>query len=247
VARRDDTTPSGDTSGRPVPPTAKQAQKDLTVKQQREARRAEKVAALKKQQDRARRNRLIGIITAAVAAVAVVAIVISVVVSSGTPKQDPDDITIQGLQTWDSLPSTHVEGTVDYAAKYQGMSPPAGGEHNAMWLNCGVYDQPQPSENAVHDLEHGAVWITYDADQVTGGDLSDLQKYAESFGGYVTMSPYEGLDTPIALSAWGAQVKVDSVEDQRIKDFMAKYWKSPNAPEAGAACTGALEGEGRVG
>ncbi len=63
MARRDDTTPSGDESGRPVPPTAKQAQKDLTVKQQREARRAEKVAALKKQQARARRNRLIGIIT----------------------------------------------------------------------------------------------------------------------------------------------------------------------------------------
>jgi hypothetical protein len=140
-----------------------------------------------------------------------------------------------------------VEGTVDYAAKYDGMSPPAGGEHNAMWLNCGVYDQPQPSENAVHDLEHGAVWITYDAARVTGDDLSDLQKYAESFGGYVTMSPYEGLDSAIALSAWGAQVKVESVDDQRIKDFMAKYWKSPNAPEAGAACTGALEGEGRVG
>jgi hypothetical protein len=116
-----------------------------------------------------------------------------------------------------------------------------------MWLNCGVYDQPQPSENAVHDLEHGAVWITYDAARVTGDDLSDLQKYAESFGGYVTMSPYEGLDSAIALSAWGAQVKVESVDDQRIKDFMAKYWKSPNAPEAGAACTGALEGEGRVG
>jgi hypothetical protein len=247
VARRDDTTPSGDESGRPVPPTAKQAQKDLTVKQQREARRAEKVAALKKQQDRARRNRLIGIITGSVAVVAVVAIVIGVVVSSGTPKQDPDDISIQGLQTWDSLPSTHVQGTVDYAAKYDGMSPPAGGEHNAMWLNCGVYDQPQPNENAVHDLEHGAVWITYDAAKVTGDDLANLQKYAESFGGYVTMSPYEGLDSAIALSAWGAQVKVDSVDDQRIKDFMAKYWKSPNAPEAGAACTGALEGEGRVG
>jgi hypothetical protein len=246
VARRDDTTPSGGQGGRPVPPTAKQAQKDLTVKQQREARRAEKVAALKKQQDRARRNRLIGIITASVAAAAVVALVIGIVVTSGTPKQDPDDITIQGLQTWDSLPSTHVEGTVDYAAKYQGMSPPAGGEHNAMWLNCGIYDQPQPNENAVHDLEHGAVWITYDEAKVTGDDLSDLRKYAESFGGYVTMSPYEGLDTAVALSAWGAQVKVDTVEDPRIKQFMAKYWKSPNAPEAGAACTGALEGEGRV-
>ena len=213
-----------------------------TVKQQRDARRQEKVAELKRQQARAKRNRTIGIVTASVAGAAVIALVVTFVVTSGQPRQDPQAIEIDGVKTYSDVTANHVGGSVDYA-----MTPPAGGDHNQIWLNCGVYTDPVPNENAVHDLEHGAVWITYDADQVTGDDLSNLQKYAESFGGYVTMSPYEGLDTAIALSAWGAQVKVDSVDDQRIKDFMAKYWKSPNAPEAGAACTGALEGEGRVG
>ena len=43
-------------------------------------------------------------------------------------------------------------------------SPPAGGAHDAAWLDCGVYDEPIRDENAVHDLEHGTVWISYRPD-----------------------------------------------------------------------------------
>ncbi|HET9972943.1 MAG TPA: DUF3105 domain-containing protein [Streptosporangiaceae bacterium] len=28
-------------------------------------------------------------------------------------------------------------------------------------MNCGIYDQPVPNERAVHNMEHGAIWITY--------------------------------------------------------------------------------------
>ena len=34
--------------------------------------------------------------------------------------------------------------------------------HDPVWLDCGAYDAPVRDENAVHDLEHGSVWITYD-------------------------------------------------------------------------------------
>ena len=44
------------------------------------------------------------------------------------------------------------------------QNPPVGGDHNPTWLNCGIYGQPVRNENAVHDLEHGAVWITYRPD-----------------------------------------------------------------------------------
>jgi len=41
------------------------------------------------------------------------------------------------------------------------VTPPVGGTHNATWMNCGIYDKPVANERAVHNLEHGAVWITY--------------------------------------------------------------------------------------
>ena len=34
------------------------------------------------------------------------------------------------------------------------------------------------------------------------------------------LSPFEGLDKPISLQAWGYQLKVDDADDGRIDDFI---------------------------
>src|SRR5690606_3033751 len=100
------------------------------------------------------------------------------------------------------------------------------GPHNQYWLNCGIYDQPQQNEYAVHSLEHGAVWVTYDATVIQGDALAELKSHLPST--YVLLSPYEGMDTPIALSAWNAQLTLDSPSDQRIPEFFEEYWRSQN-------------------
>ena len=212
---------------------------NLTIKQQREARRAEKVAALKAKQQREKRRNLIAIVSAAVGALAVIAIVVSIVVTSARPQVDPEDIDIAGLETFEQLAGQHVEGTVDYD-----QTPPAGGPHNAAWLNCGIYEQEVPAENAVHSLEHGAVWVTYDPEEVTGGDLDALRDAMPST--YIILSPFEGLDAPVVASAWGAQVQLDGVDDPRLADFITKYRQSPDAPEPGALCTQAVDGPGKI-
>lgn len=125
------------------------------------------------------------------------------------------------------------------------MTPPAGGDHAAAWLTCGVYNQPQPNENAVHSLEHGAVWVTYNPDKVDSAGLDKLRSVLPST--YVILSPFEGLDAPVVASAWGAQVKLDGPDDERLELFLQKYWKSPAAPEPGALCSGAFTGPGKVG
>lgn len=215
-----------------------------TVKQQRESRRAHKVAVLQKQLSTQRRHRRIGIGAVIVGGIAVLSLVIGFVVVGATPKLNPNDITIAGVKDFPGLTSVHVgPDPVDYRAKYE-MNPPAGGDHFAAWLNCGIYDQPQANENAVHSLEHGAVWVTYDPDALGDAEIASLRDKVPST--YSVLSPYPGLPAPVVISAWGAQVQLDGVDDERLQSFIQKYWKSASAPEPGAQCTGAIDGPGRV-
>lgn len=113
--------------------------------------------------------------------------------------------------------------------------PPAGGVHHNEWLNCGVYGEPVETGQAVHSLEHGAVWITYRP------DLPDEQVAAlrERTRGetYLILSPYPGQESPIVLTAWAVQLEVPTATDERIEDFLTQYQQSPTAPEPGAACS----------
>ncbi|CAM3315534.1 DUF3105 domain-containing protein [Deinococcus saxicola] len=139
--------------------------------------------------------------------------------------------TLDGLQTFTYAAGDHRSGSLVYAE-----NPPAGGAHNALWQNCGVYTQPLYSEYAVHSLEHGAVWITY-RPALDAAGVAQLKTLVDGRP-YTLLSPYGGMDTPIAASAWGAQIKVDKADDARLKAFLDKYEQGPTAPERGAACTG---------
>ncbi|MCU1423796.1 MAG: hypothetical protein JWM51_87 [Microbacteriaceae bacterium] len=215
----------------------------LTVKQQREAKRAAKVAVLKKQQAKEKRNRRLALIGGSVGVLAVIGLIIAFVVTSAVPKVDPADITVEGVQTWDDLTATHVTTAVDYKTQYD-MFPPAGGDHAAAWLNCGVYTEVQQPENAVHALEHGALWVTYDPAVVSEDEAATL---ADSLPDtYIVLSPFDGLPSPVVASGWGVQVQLDGVDDERLQDFVDKYWRSADVPEPGASCTGALDGPGKV-
>ncbi|HWH25575.1 MAG TPA: DUF3105 domain-containing protein [Pseudolysinimonas sp.] len=212
---------------------------DKPTKKQRQAeQRAAQLAVFKKRQAAQKRNRVIRITLSIAGALALIAIVAVVIVVNVTPKPPAPTVGIQNVKTWKNLEATHVEGKV----KYQ-MTPPAGGPHNPIWLNCGIYSKPVPNENAVHDLEHGAIWITYDP-ALSAKDVADLRKRVPST--YAVLSPYPGLGSPVAVSAWGAQLKFDSVDDPRLEDFITKYWKSADAPEPGAPCTGGVDGPGKI-
>jgi hypothetical protein len=63
---------------------------------------------------------------------------------------------------------------------------------------------------------------------------------------YVLLSPYPDLDTPIAASAWGLQLKVDSADDARLGTFLDKYIQGEQTREPGAACSGGITPAGRA-
>lgn len=208
-----------------------------SLKQQRAAEIQQKLAGHKAQHRRHRRNRLILIITAWTVGAALVAGLVVFAVTSAMPKTTP--VAIDGVQTLPGLSANHVNGPVKYP-----QAPPAGGDHSQIPLNCAVYTEPVPNENAVHSLEHGAVWVTYDPEAVNGEQLEMLRKDIPST--YAILSPYEGLPSPVVASAWGAQLNASGADDPRIKDFISKYRSAKSAPEPGAPCTGGLDGPGKL-
>lgn len=113
-----------------------------------------------------------------------------------------------------------------------------GGPHNPAWQNCGVYTQPVANENAVHSLEHGAIWITYQPD-LPDTEVQKLQTFARE-SGFRLLSPYPESPGPIVLSAWGYQLQLDQADDPRLVSFIQNYEQSPQSPEPGAPCTGGV-------
>ncbi|QGV80939.1 DUF3105 domain-containing protein [Streptomyces ficellus] len=143
-------------------------------------------------------------------------------------------------KSWDAkkLGRNHVTKPVTYP-----MKPPVGGDHDQVWLNCdrNVYKKPVPERNAVHSLEHGAVWVTYN-DKAPAADVKKLEEKVGKTS-YSFMSPVKEQTGAIMLSAWGKQVTVDGADDPRVDAFFTRYVQGPQTPEPGAACTNGLDAQ----
>ena len=122
----------------------------------------------------------------------------------------------------------HREGTIAYPE-----TPPVGGVHNPVWMPCGFYDQPVPSERAVHSLEHGAIWITYRPD-LPQAQVDALAALARSRGLILVSRWDEGLPSPVVLTGWGRQLPLDTATDPRLMDFVRRY--ANQGPEINAPC-----------
>ncbi|MFF2193267.1 DUF3105 domain-containing protein [Streptomyces sp. NPDC058157] len=197
-----------------------------------EMRRAEKA--------RDRRNKIIAISVSAAVVAGLIGFGSWVIIEQ--KQKDKDAVAarkapVDGEKTWDAkkLGRNHVETPVKYE-----MNPPVGGDHNPRWMNCNgdVYKNAVPEVNAVHSLEHGAVWVTYNEKAAK----ADVEALAGKVGKtpYTLMSPDKEQAGTIMLSAWGKQLTVDKADDPRVAQFFTKYVQGPQTPEPGAACTNGL-------
>ncbi len=166
---------------------------------------------------------------------ALVGLIVYAAMNQGSGVRDlvrnPDG-AIEGVAVAEGeLERDHVAGPVKYA-----QTPPNSGAHNATPQQCDVYTEPIAPEHAIHSLEHGAVWITYNKDV----PADQVEKLAAKVEGdpYGLMSPVPEQKSPINLSAWGRRLSVDSADDERIDDFIEGYRSGPQTPERGAACIG---------
>jgi hypothetical protein len=147
-------------------------------------------------------------------------------VSSRDENRQPEGVTAYNY--------TGGEHTADAVAYTE--SPPVGGPHSDKWETCQFYDGKIANENAVHSLEHGAVWVTYLPD-TSEEDKERLQSWADDRP-YLIVSEYDDQDSPFVFTAWNNQLPLDSLDDIKAKQFMNYYIQGPQTPERGASCTG---------
>lgn len=148
---------------------------------------------------------------------------------------NPDPSTgIEGVEVLQVRGALHVlpDQRVAYTSE-----PPVGGAHDQVWAACNgvVYPAPLRTENLVHSLEHGAVWIAHDP----ALDAAAVAALAAKVEGepYMVMSPYPGLDTAVSLQSWGHRLRLDDPADPRVDQFVAALRGNPNThPEPGASC-----------
>ncbi len=150
-------------------------------------------------------------------------------VAKGTAPQTPDYSTFYPAQSRE-----HIE--VDAKHPDYNSNPPSGGWHYSLTAKKQFYTEPIPDGNAIHNLEHGDVWIAYHP-KVSQETKDALKKFEFS---KILISPREANPTDIALVAWGRVdafnlVPGEPFPEARVRDFIKRYRnKGPEKIPAGA-------------
>lgn len=102
-------------------------------------------------------------------------------------------------------------------------NPPSSGWHYVSPARTDFYNEPIPDESAIHNIEHGDIWIAY-RPTISDETKSILKKFA---GAYVLVSPRAENAGDISLVAWGRVDTFDIVggvlDQERIQDFIRRY------------------------
>lgn len=98
-------------------------------------------------------------------------------------------------------------------------NPPTSGPHWTDVAGGGIKDEIVPDELVLHSMEHGAavVWYREDLDQ------SEIDRIKEAFSassGKKIMLARKDLDVPVALTSWGYLLKLNTIDEQAIIEFM---------------------------
>ena len=98
-------------------------------------------------------------------------------------------------------------------------NPPTSGPH-AGPLPWGFNEQEVADEDAIHNLEHGGIWISYkDLDQQS---IDTLREIARENSLSVIVSPRTANDSKVAVASWGRLMKLETVDFDSIVEFIRK-------------------------
>lgn len=117
--------------------------------------------------------------------------------------------------------------------KYGGDEPPTSGPH-AEALAWKAYDQEVPDVNAIHNLEHGGIYISYRPDLAKDQVDKIRALFTAPFSDpdfkptKVIIAPRADNKSPIVMSSWLRSEKFTAYDQQpMINYYLKNFGKSP--------------------
>lgn len=179
-------------------------------RQRLEEKRRQREAAAKAQRRAAFRERLVrGLVIAALMVAAIWFFFLRT--------QTPSEIGGFEVQTFTES-GGHDTGPVDYA-----MTPPVTGRHSQSVVPCGVHSTQIEDELFVHSLEHGAIGILYDPQQVEAETIGAIESLVDEFDQRTIAAPYSGMETAVTLTSWGELLRLDDFDEAVARDYIDAF------------------------
>lgn len=155
-----------------------------------------------------------------------------------------------------NIPIAAAQHVPDCTTVSYKTNPPSGGNHWGTWAAFKKYTKPVRREMYVHDMEHGAVVLSYRCADACPDVVAALEKVFDdaqadplcvSAGAgpkaRLLLTPDPNLDTPIAASAWGATYTATCIDTESLAAFVAEVYG--NAPES--LCNNGIDVEAGAG
>jgi hypothetical protein len=162
--------------------------------------------------------------------IGVLAVVIVVIVALSGGGDDRPDYPYT-VQTFEDQGREHLAPGQAY--DFYNSNPPTSGPHAPAPAEWGIHDQPIPKEVPVHNMEHGGVIVWYDCtagdaplDETACQELRDqLAAVVESSlpDRLVLMTPQAGMESRIALTAWGNLDTLNEFDGERVDAFIQSF------------------------
>lgn len=139
----------------------------------------------------------------------------------------------------------HVDPDGRPADELYDVRPGAAGDHLDRWVEAEVFDRMPDERSVVHNHEHGAVSVWYDADRIDARQLARLTSWAAARNGAglandagagIVVAPFdEGLDDDaiVALRSWTVAMDCAGFNDLVGDGFLVDAFG--NAPEGSLA------------
>jgi len=106
--------------------------------------------------------------------------------------------------------------------------PPLSGTHYGSTVEAGFYEETPALGSLVHTLEHGAVVVYYDPDEISPEARESLREFASVHTGtwqsvVAVPNPNDDPRAPYVVTAWQHELTMDSYDAETVHAFLSEY------------------------